>query len=300
MRCGGSVFIAVIVGVLQWGLVVSWCAIHNNNHDLRRRSTRCTAAFPLRLSANQLEEEEVRAVGDLYSPAPKARLTTANVRRPLAEAKELKITVGPDTHAASSSAASKPCYFEADRECRFTTKGGICPVDGRPCGSNRAYLDHVYSHKTRVGKDPFAHVRTAPPPGYDFVHRNAANKAQSPPSDPLMHPHTYYRHADSDQHDGKGTDGAAADGTDRPTVERRHQALFEYLSTDPQGEFLREVGSPPTTYPARFLYDIVCTARLGLYILRLVVNVIVTAVDDTARRSISFVMKKDAERPLDE
>ena len=263
------------------------------------------------LQSGQLEEEVGAMNTHLYSSHPtaqKARLATTNVHRPVAEAKELKITVGPDTHATS---ASKLCYFEADRACRFTAKDGVCHVDGRPCGSNRAYLDHVYSssssgHKARLGKDPFAHlqppsyarnpIRAMPPGGLDFVQRGAG-RAQSFPADPL-----HGRHMNSGDHHG-GADVAAtteAHASERPTDEQRHQALSDYFSTDPQGEFLREVGAPPTTYPSRFLYDIVSTVRLGLYIVRLVVNVVVAAVDDTARRSILFVTNKDVARPLDE
>ena len=35
------------------------------------------------------------------------------------------------------------CYFEKSSSCS-SSKCGICPVDNRPCGANRDYMDHIY------------------------------------------------------------------------------------------------------------------------------------------------------------
>jgi hypothetical protein len=43
----------------------------------------------------------------------------------------------------TKSESTLTCYFEKTSSC-CSNKSGICPVDNRPCGANREYMDHVY------------------------------------------------------------------------------------------------------------------------------------------------------------
>jgi hypothetical protein len=77
---------------------------------------------------------------DLTADSPSSSLRDSTDYK--AQAGELKISAGSDTFLSPLS-----CYFEKGQTCSASSRGEPCPVDGRPCGANRKYLDHVYGSR---------------------------------------------------------------------------------------------------------------------------------------------------------
>lgn len=224
------------------------------------------------LSSNARSRSTVSSGGDDYGPR-RALKTTALPIDFLAQAHELKITVGPDTTASSY------CYFEKHHPCAGSTKSGVCPVDGRPCGSNRSYIDHLYNNK----QHPLSSYQGGEN-GPHLSDRGAANLRQrgSSPSQ-----QSYYNSPESSQNKAVSNQEVNRLIDDRRR-QQRQQHLSAYFSQDPLEEIRPPLPAIPTEYPARFIYDIVDTFKVAMHVGKLVLSIVVAMLSDTVNKNFRF------------
>ena len=86
---------------------------------------------------------------------------------------DLKIRAPSNTESSSLS-----CYFEKSSPCS-SCKTGICPVDKRPCDSNRDYMDHIYG--ARFMPKPKPVFQSYKYSQQSQMHMYAATAATTPP-----------------------------------------------------------------------------------------------------------------------
>jgi hypothetical protein len=85
------------------------------------------------------------------------------------------LKIKPTTKAALSPFS---CYFEKSTPCS-SCKSGICPVDNRPCESNRDYMDHIYG--ARYMPKPKPVFQSFKYSQQSQMHMYAAAKLPAPP-----------------------------------------------------------------------------------------------------------------------
>jgi hypothetical protein len=212
---------------------------------------------------------------DSLSWGPRRALkTTAPSTDRGGHAHELKITVGPDTTASSSSF----CYFEKHHPCAGATRTGVCPVDGRPCGSNRNYIDHLYTSKQQPSAQYLG--------GQGGPHLSDRTAMNMRPRGSTPSQQNYYNSANPSQ-----SKGASSQEVNRLVDDRRRQQrqqhLSAYFSQDPLEEVI-PLPTIPTEYPARFIYDIVDTFKVAMHVGKLVVSIVVAMLSDTVNKNFRF------------
>ena len=163
-------------------------------------------------------------------------VTTKTKTHAQAQAHELKISFD---HPVSSSSS---CYFEHDQMCDRATKSGICPIDNRPCKSNRNYLNKSYKPATQ---------HQFSPEDQEWEQRQWRQNEREKQTFNHHHHHHHHHHQSNDD-----------------LQEKRNQ---ERLRLDVMEE------APRQGYPARIglINNIIDTFRIAAHIGKLVVGAVV-------------------------
>ena len=159
-----NLLVALIVGCIFLTNVVSFSA---------HRSHLMMAANEAKSYTSDLKPRSSGSIRSTKRTVPLSSEMKLSMETALSCDLKIKKTIG-------SSDTPLSCYFEKSSSCS-SCKTGICPVDNRPCGANRDYLDHVYG--ARYMPKPKPVFQSYKYSQQSQMHMYAAN-APAPPTEP--------------------------------------------------------------------------------------------------------------------
>jgi hypothetical protein len=116
--------------------VLCFCSIDSFKFTFNRESMVTTILYDQSKVRQSLENElKARKISESLYFDSKSTLKKKDIKSLSCDMK-----IKPTTKAVESSFS---CYFEKNTPCS-SCRSGICPVDNRPCESNREYMDHIY------------------------------------------------------------------------------------------------------------------------------------------------------------